>query len=504
MFCEGGYVVNSTKGVLPIAIYHCSIKIFSRGKGASAVAKAAYRAAENIHNEYNGITSDYTHKTGVVHKEILLPDHAPAEYKNRAVLWNAVEKCERYKTAQLAREIEISLPKELSHEQSIALAREYVQKNFVDKGMCADLCVHDKGDGNPHFHLMLTMRPIEKDGTWGQKSRSENGKKVPTVDWNEQTKAEEWRSAWADSVNATFEKLGIAERIVHRSYERQGVDKIPTIHLGVAASQMEKKGIRTDKGNRNREINDLNKEIRQTKARIRKLKDWIYTQPIEKLPSMLDIAGGVANVKNTESRWQKIRSLQTQAQVLIFLQENDIASVDDFTKAVVQIHEQLKTVSDDIKSTDRRLETLATHLAHNDNRKTHKAVYQKYKDLTPKKDTAALNSLNPFTKKKAQADYDTVVKKQEAYREKHADAIGQYESAIDYFSAVMNGRTQLPINDWQKEQNQLLKKRYGLCEKFYTLKDEIKSAETIRRSMEQIMRDEPQRVEPQRAHGVDR
>jgi len=495
---------NSIERSFAIAIYHCSIKIFSRGKGASAVAKAAYRAAENIHNEYNGITSDYTHKTGVVHKEILLPNHAPAEYKNRAVLWNAVEKCERYKTAQLAREIEISLPKELSHEQNISLAREYVQKNFVDKGMCADLCVHDKGDGNPHFHLMLTMRPIEKDGTWGQKSRSENGKKIPTVDWNEQTKAEEWRSAWADSVNATFEKLSIAERIDHRSYERQGVDKIPTIHMGVAASQMEKKGIYTDKGNRNREINDLNKEIRQTKARIRKLKDWLYTQPIEKLPSMLDIAGGVANAKNTESRWQKIRNLQTQAQVLIFLQENDIDSVEGFTKVVVQIHEQLKTVSDDIKSTERRLDTLATHLAHNDNRKTHKSVYQKYKDLTPKKDTAALNSLNPFTKKKAHADYDTAVKKQEAHREKHADAIEQYESARDYFAAVMNGRTTLPVGDWQKEQNQLLKKRYGLCEKFYTLKDEIKSAEIIRRSMEQIMRDEPQRAEPQRAQGMDR
>lgn len=114
---------------------------------------------------------------------------------------------------------------------------------------------------------------------------------------------------------------------------------------------------------------------------------------------LLDIAGGVANAKNNESRWQKIRNLQTQTQVLIFFQENDIDSVKGFTKAVMQIHEQLKTVSDNIKSTDRRLDTLATHLAHNDNRKTHKAVYQKYKDFTSKKDTTALNSLNPFTKK---------------------------------------------------------------------------------------------------------
>ena len=131
-----------------MAIYHLSIKVFSRGKGASSVAAAAYRAAEFIKNEYNGIASDYTHKGGVVHKEILLPENAPPEYADRAVLWNAVEMGERYKTAQLAREIEIALPSELTLEQNIALARRYVKENFVNVGMCADLCVHDKEDGN--------------------------------------------------------------------------------------------------------------------------------------------------------------------------------------------------------------------------------------------------------------------------------------------------------------------------------------------------------------------
>ena len=133
---------NPRNEVKPIANFHHSIQIFSRGKGASSVAKAAYRAAELIHNEYNGITSDYTHKPGVVHKEILLPDHAPAEYSDRAVLWNAVEKCERYKTAQLAREIELSLPVELTLEQNIILAREYVQQ-FVSAGMCAEVTVNE-------------------------------------------------------------------------------------------------------------------------------------------------------------------------------------------------------------------------------------------------------------------------------------------------------------------------------------------------------------------------
>ena len=131
-----------------MAIYHLSIKVISRGKGKSAVAAAAYRAGETITNEYDGITHSYERKGGVVHTEIMLPDHAPAEYTDRAVLWNAVEKVERYKTAQLAREIEIALPAELSREQNIALARRYVKDFFVHRGMCADVCIHYKGDGN--------------------------------------------------------------------------------------------------------------------------------------------------------------------------------------------------------------------------------------------------------------------------------------------------------------------------------------------------------------------
>jgi len=134
------------------------------GKGKSAVA-AAYRAGEKITNEYDGIEHDYTRKGGIVHAEILLPDHAPEEYADRTVLWNAVEKIERAKNSQLAREIEISLPVELSKEQNIFLARYYVNRNFVDEGMCADLCIHDKNDGNPHAHILLTMRPFNEDKT---------------------------------------------------------------------------------------------------------------------------------------------------------------------------------------------------------------------------------------------------------------------------------------------------------------------------------------------------
>ena len=125
------------KEVLTIAIYHCSIKIISRGKGKSAVAAAAYRSGEKMTNDYDGTTHDFTRKSGVVHKEILLPDNAPREYADRSTLWNAVEQVEKSKNAQLSREIEIALPNELSETECIELARKFAQKTFVDKGMCA-------------------------------------------------------------------------------------------------------------------------------------------------------------------------------------------------------------------------------------------------------------------------------------------------------------------------------------------------------------------------------
>ena len=155
-----------------MAIYHCSIKVISRGKGKSAVAAAAYRAGEKITNEFDGMTHDYTHKGGVVHTEILLPDHAPAEYADRAVLWNEVEKIEKAKNAQLVREIEIALPRELTREQGISLVREYVKRHFVAAGMCADVCLHDTGGGNPHAHIMLQCALLTRAASGERSKRS--------------------------------------------------------------------------------------------------------------------------------------------------------------------------------------------------------------------------------------------------------------------------------------------------------------------------------------------
>ena len=154
-----------------MAIFHCPIKIIQRSKGKSAVAAAAYRSGTKLTNEWDGLTHDYTRKGGIIHSEVMLPAHAPPEFSDRSILWNSVEQIETSKNSQLAREVEAALPVELSPEERLALVRAYVKDNFVDSGMCADFAIHDKGTGNPHVHILLTIRPLEESGEWGAKSR---------------------------------------------------------------------------------------------------------------------------------------------------------------------------------------------------------------------------------------------------------------------------------------------------------------------------------------------
>ncbi|MDR0325122.1 MAG: MobA/MobL family protein [Oscillospiraceae bacterium] len=465
-----------------MAIFHHTIQIISRSKGRPAVAAAAYRAGEKIKNERDGVTHDYTRKGGIVHTEILLPEYAPREYADRAVLWNAVEHIEKAKNSQLAREIEIALPVELTKEQNIALACDYVQRNFVAHGMCADLCLHDKGDGNPHAHVMLTMRPINEDMTWGDKQRKvyildDNGNKIydpkkktykcskiQTTDWDERTKAEEWRESWAVAVNAALEKSGHSQRVDHRSYERQGVEQVPTIHIGVAAMQMERKGIRTERGDINREIEITNQQIRALRARINKVNEWLYSVPINDIaPTMVQMATGIAGGDNLKTQWQKIRDLKAMASVLVFCQENGIRDIGDLADTVKRIHKQQYEVADKLKKTNRRFDTLALHLAHHDNLKEHKSVYQTYRQLDPKK--------------------------RDAYYKKHEDAIEKYKAAKQYLDAVMNGITPIPVKEWRKEALDLLAEKHRLYDEFYKLRGDVKNVETLRRSAERIMRE---------------
>ena len=202
-----------------MAIYHCGVKIIGRSSGRSPVAAAAYRAGQKITNERDGITHDYTHKSGVAHSEIILPDNAPTEYHDRATLWNAVEKIECRCDAQTAREVEVALPIEFSLNENAQVVRDYIYENFTFKGMCADFSIHSN-EGNPHVHIMLTMRDVSSDG-FGKKNR----------DWNNVRLLEEWRENWAKVCNRELEKKGL-QKIDHRSLEAQGLERVPTMHVG--------------------------------------------------------------------------------------------------------------------------------------------------------------------------------------------------------------------------------------------------------------------------------
>ena len=231
-----------------MAIFHLHAQIIKRSAGRSAVAAAAYRAGEKLHNDYDGITYDFTRKSGVVHTEIMLPENAPKEYSDRSALWNAVEKAEKRKDAQTAREIDIALPVEFDRAEQIETLREYIQNNFTQQGMCVDFAIHNKQDGNPHAHIMLTTRKATADG-FGDKNR----------DWNKTELLEQWREKWTHICNKRLQAKGTDERIDHRTLKAQGINREPTIHIGAIAKAMEKAGRDSDRVKMNKEIVTQNK-----------------------------------------------------------------------------------------------------------------------------------------------------------------------------------------------------------------------------------------------------
>lgn len=294
-----------------MSIYHCSIKIIGRTGGRSAVASAAYRSGERLYNEETGMVHDFTRKGGVVYSAVLLPKNAPDQYKDRQTLWNEVQKVEKRNDAQFAREVEVAFPVEMNREEQISCLQTYVTKNFVSKGMIADVAIHDKRDGNPHAHILLTVRAFDEQKRWSkkqktvfanardkegrpiydpslpsydpkdkehtakyripvldkdgnQKTRIRKGKgteylweriSIPLTDWNEHTKAEEWRASWAEECNRY---LSLDQQINHRSFKRQGIDLEPSIHEGVAARQMEARGLTSERCQMNQEIREMN------------------------------------------------------------------------------------------------------------------------------------------------------------------------------------------------------------------------------------------------------
>ena len=345
-----------------MALFHFTVDQMKRSEGQSAIASAAYRSGERLYSEYYGEYSDYTRKGGVICSDILLPSHAPPEFADRQTLWNAVELVERGKKAQLAYSFEIALQNEFTIEENIALARQFLLDNFVSRGMTVDVAFHEKetedgGLPNPHFHFLCPMRPMNPDGTWGFKQhrvyrldedgnriRDQNGKflfdAVPTTDWGSPETLEHWRKAWADVCNAKFEEKGLDVRIDHRSYLRQGVDLLPTVHEGAAVRAMEKKGIRTEKGEFNRWIKATNAVIRDIRKKIALLSDWIKEIKAElakpQTPDLVFLLRAYYSKRSAGAYSQKgkISNLKEMNETFNYLRANGIYSLEDLESRV--------------------------------------------------------------------------------------------------------------------------------------------------------------------------
>ncbi|MEP0146513.1 MAG: MobQ family relaxase, partial [Tateyamaria sp.] len=237
-----------------MADYRLSVNMIGRSSGRSATAAAAYRAGQRIEDRESGLVHDYTAKRGVLHTEIIAPANTPDWMRDRTELWNAVHKAETRKNSQLAREIQLSLPHELNHEQRTNLVRRFVEEQCVGRGMIADIAIHAPSshlaadERNHHAHVMLTTREFVGDSWAKRKNR----------DWHETEMIENWRESWADHQNRELERIGSSERVDHRSLEDQGIMREPQKHLGPIATEIERDGRSSHRGNENRAIKARN------------------------------------------------------------------------------------------------------------------------------------------------------------------------------------------------------------------------------------------------------
>ena len=396
---------------------HHDIKIIKRSKRQSAVASAAYQSGERLFSEYDQKQKYYSHKSEIVHTEIMLPPHAPPEYADRNTLWNAAEAIEKQWNSQLARRFVLAIPRELPPEQYADLIRDYCREFFVSKGMIADFAIHDKGDGNPHAHILLTMRAMDETGKWLPKSRKvydldENGERIrlasgrwkshkeDTVDWNDQKYGEIWRQGWADTANRYLEAIGSPERLDLRSYARQGIDKIPTVHMGAAVSYLEKKGIQTNIGNLNRDIQAANRLTQSIRRMVRSLKGWLSDLKEKKaallealeqakeptipelLSRYLDMRGGERSGWTSKGKLKgTVGDFNKVMEALDFLRRKEISTVESLDAYLDKVSGEILSTKADMKKAERRINAIDTTLTHIANHGAYKEVYKKYASI---------------------------------------------------------------------------------------------------------------------------
>lgn len=486
--------------------FHFNISMISRGKSKSAVASAAYTSCEKLTNEWDGVTHDYHNKKGLLHSEIFLPENIPKEFQDRSFLWNSVELNERANNAQLARNFIIALPKELSVEENKKLITEFIQENFVSKGMIADLAIHEGNDEekkNIHAHIMTTLRPINEKGQWQAKSKKEyvldekgekiklksgnyKTRKVELTDWNDRGNAEKWRENFATLCNQYLEKNNLAKRVDHRSFKRQGKEEIPTIHLGASASALERKGIETDKGKINREIKKHNSLVKAIREKIAELTSWIgslignlqskYDEYKQTRQDEIDNKAELFNLYEYISIYNDIQGEKTKTlsyygqikkgnadlkrfvKAIYYLKDNNLKSIADLQGKIFELAKESKNINSDVQARTEKIKNLNQCISCASIIRENKEIYQEYKNKTILK---------------------------ESFYKNHKEEIDKYKMArktIEKFT----GTSAVKINEWEKGIEKLEKEIETLNEDKIKIQDEFKQIDHIKYAVKTV------------------
>ena len=490
---------------------HLEIRIVQRSKGSSAVAGAAYQAGEKLFSEYDQKAKDHRRKQPeVLYTEIMFPANAPPEYADRATLWNAVEEVEKQWNSQLARRFILALPREVPAEMYPQMMQEYCQEHFVSKGMCCDFAIHDPDPPghNPHCHIMLTMRAIDENGKWLPKSRKvydldENGERIrlpsgnwkshkeDTVDWNEQYHAEEWRHGWELVQNKYLELAGSPERVDMRSYERQGLDKIPTVHMGAAVCALERKGIETNIGNLNRDIKAANRMMNAIRSTIQNLRNWIAdiveatkeafaeveAQPKSTSPDLVILLRDYLNLRKAErSDWSRygqqkgtVDDLKAVSKAMIYLKEHELFTLEDLDTALQGMSEKAKGINAAMKKASARMKVITGIQNAVADCQTHKAVHDKYLKIGWKA-------------------------RQAAFAESHKDELDSFNKAFRYLKK-QGVDLNVNLDSLQAEYDKLKATHTELAGQLATAKEDLQPMKDIRYWVSKVLMPEQSEVE---------
>lgn len=437
--------------------YHFHVDQIKRSEGRRVIEAAAYRAGEKLWDDYYGMEHDYTKKEGVVLAEIYLPAYAPERLRDRQTLWNEVESVEKNVNAQLAHSFNMTLMNEFSMEENLTIVRQFINEQFVARGMIADVAVHNPkvkpGEiPNPHIHVLVPIRPIAPDGSWGNKQKKipimdENGnpvlnkngtpkmRAVHTTDWSQTETLLALRKAWADINNAMYQQKGLAERIDSRSYQDRGIPLTPTLHEGPQIRAMEEKGIRTEIGTLNRNIRALNARIIQLfhlrkwiKEKIQRISEAIHRLPEPTIGTYLqeyyDRRNEKAETFAYGTQKAKMHNLQEFANVISFLSTERIDTEKELTDAINAVNEEITEVRLYLNDRQKHLSELQVLI----------------------RDAEAFPGL-----KKIKQEYDSKVFNKKKFYQEHEKEIRRFYVVEKRLASHRNADGRIPIRRWKKE-----------------------------------------------------